>query len=237
MAHNAPRTSSQKRYISKHAVERARERATFAQHLDDIDVTRLVDDAVDAAMKDAGKIDAVLDEEGALAKLVDISKDLDGSLCSGTVFALVKDNLRRENYREAVVTIVGDKAAASIREQSKGKEPFNPLAAKLASVDVTVTAPEPVVEQIKRGELTGMSVAGPKLDPRDPRWDEPDPEPDAPNVGDERLYLLTGSGGAIIDSDLTEDEARERLDELVRSGKRPRLWVEVPVNIEVKVTF
>lgn len=221
IAYNAPGNGRARwRYVSSHAVGRLRERADAEGHLDDDFLGRVLDDAVERAYA-AGRNENVLDERGEPADLVDLKDCFDDLLVRGEVFALVKANDRRDSrYKEAIVTVVGDKAAAGIREQTKeaklGKEPFNPaLSSELAGV---VEVKKSWIDPANCGSGcggAGEDCGSPECSPRE--------------------YLVLT---ACVDGTSEPTPSLTRAEAVARAKKNPenvRIYRLVPFRIEVKL--
>lgn len=140
MAHQGPENGNRtKRYISKHAIDRLRQRAKPIIHLREIDLIHMIDDVVDRAIK-AKSQESIVDGGGEDATLVDLTHTMDQSLMMGSVFALLKRDLK-ERHREAVVTILDEKTAQRLRKRGVTykqvvEEPFNPAFKRLADVKI-----------------------------------------------------------------------------------------------------
>jgi hypothetical protein len=124
-------------YVTKHALDRMRERSDRTSAcLDDFALALLIDDAVHLAMLTPANVYQVQDDRGEEAQLVYIGpQDWDQSLVSGSLFALIKENDKKDSPRKySVVTILsehmgrkrylGDETGGSINtslaEQLKG---------------------------------------------------------------------------------------------------------------------
>lgn len=100
-----PKHSSQTHYyISGHAIEQIRSRFNPAAHLSDGDLRRVLDDAVQGAIKH-DRFKMVVDSHGDETKLVHMSKEfLDQSCVKGEGYALIKPDEHNPGI-EAVVTV------------------------------------------------------------------------------------------------------------------------------------
>jgi hypothetical protein len=127
------------RYVSRHAVEVLRDRSEAAGYMEDNVLRRALDDAVVSAMA-TGDTHSVVDNEGAEATLCHLTNHLDGMLIRGKIYALVKENGRDSDKRDAVVTVLTENPAKKMIERAKDKsEPFNPALAALKEVNLEVT--------------------------------------------------------------------------------------------------
>lgn len=140
MAYQGPENGNRtKRYISKHAMDRLRQRSKSIVHLREFDLMYMIDDVVERAIKEKAQ-ESIVDGEGEDATLVDLTNTLDQSLVMGSVFALLKQDLK-EGRREAVVTILDEKAAQRLRKREVTykqvvEEPFNPAFQALADMKI-----------------------------------------------------------------------------------------------------
>lgn len=146
MAHRPPENGKRQRYyISKHALDRLRQRTKVLIQYDDMDICGLVNEAVEKAVH-ATAFREIIDSKGVPARLVDLTNTLDPLLAMGSVWALVKSDVK-DGDREAVVTIVENSHANRMLDQGKwlddgDLEPFNPAFSSLK--DVKVAAAHPV---------------------------------------------------------------------------------------------
>jgi len=167
----------------------------------------MIDAVVDAAIKH-GNSEDIIDKEGEDALLVDMTQHLNQTLMAGVVFALVKPN-RKGEHRDAVVTILDERAAQRIRRREATfkqveKEPFNPVFQELANM---------------------------KVEPKEIKSDVvPDPKPDLPKVEEQQYLLLDPDNGD------TETGTKEEMLALIES-RRPglRLFKECKLKIKVEV--
>ena len=105
-AGHAPNAPQPTRYVTDHAIDRMRERAKAAAHLDDDVLRGLLDDAISSALPKHGK--EVRDNEGELATIVRLDQDvLDGVTMDGAVYALIKANRASDSkFAMAVITVL-----------------------------------------------------------------------------------------------------------------------------------
>ncbi len=207
MAYQGPENGNRtKLYISEHAMDRLRQRSKAIVHLREFDLMHMIDAVVDAAIKH-GNSEDIIDKEGEDALLVDMTQHLNQTLMAGVVFALVKPN-RKGEHRDAVVTILDERAAQRIRRREATfkqveKEPFNPVFQELANMKV-----EP--KEIKSDVVS-------------------DPKPDPPKV-EEQQYLLLNSEGSFWTG--TKAQMLERLPQV---APPVRLFKECKLKIKVEV--
>lgn len=151
MAARAPKNPPQRRYVTKHALDRIRERAALAVHLDDEGLSGLVNEAIDQALEGGATVANITDRDNERATLVDISRGLDPTLAKGSVFVLLKDNLPdrpSSEMKTAVITVLN--AAQAERTMAVERNRQNSPFAKLADLKL----PEkPVVDEKLVGEL------------------------------------------------------------------------------------
>lgn len=172
--------SSPRRYVSRHAVERLRGRAEAATHLDDAALERVLDDAVEAADRDGARSHRFVDSDGTEATLLEVGPSLDGLTARGEVWALLKPNYSKLSpLAEAVVTVLGPGAAASIR---RGESPLPPSAPGGGGEPFN-----PALADALRGVALPPAPAAPDLPPESPA------EPPRPLAG-ERVYFVLGRG-------------------------------------------
>lgn len=156
MAYQGPENGGRtKRYVSKHAMDRLRQRSKSIVHLREHDLMFMIDDVVERGIKE-GYVEGIIDSEGEEATMVEISKTLDQTLMAGIVFALIKPDYK-EGRRDAIVTIFDEKMAQRLRKkevswkQTMG-EPLNQPFQALADMRIEPKAEEPVLEPPKLEE-------------------------------------------------------------------------------------
>lgn len=167
MAHRPPENGKRARYyISKHALDRLRQRTKVLIQYDDMDICGLVNEAVEKAVH-ATAFREIIDSKGAPARLVDLTNTLDPLLAMGSVWALVKSDVK-DGDREAVVTIVENSHANRMLDQGKwlddgDLEPFNPAFSSLKDVKVAAAHPVTPSEAMpaidKAAQFTELSKA------------------------------------------------------------------------------
>ena len=200
MAHRPPAPSGgPRRYVSRHAVERLRARAEVPAHLSDLELARVVDDAVSAALEAAEPLEFV-DSDGDRARAVELR--FDGlTVRRGAVWALLKPNSLpgSDPAREAVVTLLARRpteARAGPGAPARGVEkPFNPALAEA---------------------LRGLELPG----PGDSALVPPDPPADGECPAYLREAEIAVSGSALRERDRGAAEAREFIDSLEESDPR-----------------
>lgn len=164
MAYQGPENGGRtKRYVSKHAMDRLRQRSKSIVHLREHDLMFMIDDVVERGIKE-GYVEEILDSEGEEATMVEISKTLDQTLMAGIVFALIKPDYK-EGRRDAVVTIFDEKMAQRLRKkevsykQAMG-EPLNQPFQVLADMKIEPKAPEPIPEPKAEAAYLVLEASG-----------------------------------------------------------------------------
>ena len=205
-------TTKQTFYITLHALDRMRTRSEAAAHLSDAALIRILDDAIVAATEDLANIQDVTDSSGDPAQLVFINKEsLNTLVVDGKVYALIKDNERKDSqYKKAVITVLSESMVKKhYTFRGNGKALNSAMADQLK--DVTPHVPGPVVHD--DSPETGEFV------------------PPCPQKVEELGYLVLDH----MMQDEIPEVTREKARELARSDPHVRIYRFVPFTVSVEL--
>lgn len=208
MAHRSPENREHTYFVSKHAMDRIRQRAKITVQLDDMAIAGLVSEAIDNSLEEQPPYE-VVDEKGDDAKLVELTSTLDPTLAIGTVFALIKPE---PGKRDAVVTILDQRGARKLIRTSEKDKPFNPAFSKLAGMKAT----EPQI---------------PTNGSKPPGVTQPQP----PSTQPQAVYLVLAPGGEVVKTGSKEEVASYIANDSHPSDLKLFKECIVKVKTEIKV--
>jgi len=211
MAHRSPENPENRYFVSKHAMDRIRQRAKITVQLDDMAIAGMVSEAIENSMEEQAPY-SVIDEKGEQATLVELSSTLDPTLAIGKVFALIKPE---PGKRDAVVTILTPAPARKLIKASEKEEPFNPVFSKLA----------------------GMTVPTQPRAPTNGNGKPPDLKPSAPSTEPPAVYLVLAPGNEVVKTgskaDVAQYIAADDRPQDLRLFKECAVRVKVETKVEI----
>lgn len=237
------------RYISRHALDRLRERSGAEASLGDYEVARLADEAVNAACADPANVRSVLDNEGEPAKAVDVTKTIDPTMARGNVFALVKahtedERKARGGRAEVVVTFLPEAVARALPDAPDRKTSAPKLGAakarRLPNGEPFNPALRRALEGVSVPERSSQGLAQPPADdpPRVLAHGHQEPASDsAGKIFADQFAVVIGDGAVLRTG--SEDHALAEIARRLSAGQVCTLWrrgwTRIPLSFSAKI--